>query len=64
MTNRERKLRAALRRSMLALDDWLNDFAASECNPKRVNEARLRIMERGTIGYIASVQAQNRKALK
>ena len=63
-TTKIRKLRAALRRSMIALDDWLNDFAASECDPKRVAAAHSRINEFGTIGYIADVQDQNRKALK
>ena len=59
-----RLLRRALKRSMVALDDWLNDFASSECDPKRVAEARKRIMERGTIAYIARVQKQNRDAME
>ncbi len=49
---------------MIALDDWLNLFAESECDPQRVAEARRRITERGTIAYIADVQQQNRWALK
>ena len=56
-------LKAALLRSMIALDDWLNTYADDQCDPKRVQEARDRISEFGTIGYIADVQEQNRKAL-
>jgi hypothetical protein len=58
------ELRKALFRSMAALDDWLADFADTESKPERVTEARNRIMEYGTIGYIANVQQQNRAAMK
>lgn len=56
-------LRAALKRSMTAIDDWLNTYAPEFCDEKRVAEARERLGEYGTIGYIAYVQEQNRNAL-
>lgn len=57
------RLRTALKRSMIAIDDWLNTEAEELCDEERVKQARARIAEWGTIGYIADVQAQNRKAL-
>ena len=57
------KTEAALRRSMVALDDWLNTYAEEFCDEQRVKEARERIKEFGTIGYIAEVQQQNHAAL-
>ena len=65
MTNREKKLRAALKRSMVALDDWLHVYAADQCNPSTVAKTELRLFrEGGPLAYIASVQQQNRAALK
>ncbi len=65
MTYSTRALRAALRRSMAALDDWINTYASKMCDKQRVEEAWQRIKdEGGTLAYIADVQAQNRKALK
>ena len=61
-TDNER-LRAALRRSMVALDDWLNIYAEELCDNDRVKEAKQRISEYGTLSYIALVQDQNRAAL-
>ena len=61
---RERELSAALRRSMTALDDWLNTYASEFCDEVRVKEAGERIMkEGGTLAYIADVQEQSHKAL-
>ena len=57
------RLRTALQQSMTALDDWLNTYAADQCDADRVEEARQRIMQYGTIGYIAHVQAANRAAM-
>ncbi len=57
-------LEAALTQSVTALDDWLNTYAAELCDENRVQEAQDRIMEYGTIGYIAHVQEANRKALE
>lgn len=53
----------ALRRSMVAIDDWLNVYASDLCDPARIEEAKKRISEHGTLSYIAMVQDQNRKAL-
>lgn len=57
-------LTKALEQSMIALDDWLNTYADDHCDAKRVAEARARIAEYGTIGYIAHVQEINRRALR
>ena len=65
VTHQDRtKLIKALKRSMTALDDWLNTYADDQCDPQRVAQAHERIRERGTIGYIADVQKQNREALR
>lgn len=53
----------ALERSMTAIDDWLNIYADDMCDAERVKEAKERIGQLGTIGYIASVQQANRQAL-
>lgn len=58
------RLREALAASMLAIDDWLNTYASDMCDAQRVIEARARIAEYGTIGYIAHVQGINRAAIK
>lgn len=54
----------ALETASVALDDWLNDYAHDMCDPARVAEARQRLHERGTIGYIAQVQEKVRNALE
>lgn len=61
---RIKKLEAALERSSIALDDWLNVYAEDMCDEKRVAEAKQRISEFGTLAYIAFVQDQNRTALR
>lgn len=61
---RERRLRKALERSSIALNDWLNTYASELCDEARVAEARKRIRDGGsTLAYIADIQEQNRKAL-
>ena len=62
-TERELALEKALTRSVTALDDWLNTYASELCDPKRVEEAAVRIREHGTLAYIADVQEENREAL-
>lgn len=54
----------ALQRSMTALDDWINTYAPEFCKPERVEEARKRIWENGTLAYIAEVQEDNRAAIR
>lgn len=53
----------ALKASITGLDDWLNIYAEEHCNPERVREAKNRVREFGTIGYIAHLQQANRAAL-
>ena len=57
-------LEKALTESVTAIDDWLNTYAAEMCDEARVKEARDRIQQYGTIGYIAHIQEANRKALE
>jgi hypothetical protein len=64
MPTKQEALEEALKRSITALDDWLNTYASEFCHEWRVKEARERIMEEGgTLAYIGDLQAQNRKAL-
>lgn len=57
-------LAEALSRSIVAIDDWLHQYAPDECVPRRVTETRDRIMSGGgTLAYIAEIQQQNRTAL-
>lgn len=59
------ELRAALERSVVAINDWLHQYASELCNEKDVLETWKRIRENGgTLAYIAQVQEQNRAALK
>lgn len=58
------RLRAALDRSMIAIDDWLNTYAPDLCDEARLAETETRIAEMGTLAYIAEVQQQNRAALE
>lgn len=54
----------ALRRSMVAIDDWLHVYASDMCDEADVQDSRQRIAEAGaTLSYIASVQQNNRAAL-
>jgi hypothetical protein len=61
---REQRLEAALRQSMTAIDDWLNVSFPEHCDPERVGAARQRVLQHGTVAYIADVQETNRKALE
>jgi len=58
------KCKEVLERNKLALDDWLNTFASEYCDPDRVAQAKSRIMQYGTVGYIAEIQQENRALLK
>lgn len=49
-----------INRNRVALDDWLNTYASELCDKARVTEAKVRICELGTIGYIAHIQKANR----
>jgi hypothetical protein len=57
------RLREALDRSRVAIDDWLNLYASEMCDEARVEEARKRTNENGTLYYIATVQRTNREVL-
>jgi hypothetical protein len=57
------ELALAVEKSQIALDDWLNLYASEFCSEIRVEAARRRTNEHGTIGYIADVQVGNRAAL-
>ena len=59
-----KRLRDALDQSRIALDDWVNTYAPEFCDAARVEEARARIRQHGTLGYVATVQEQNRRALE
>ena len=47
-------LLAALNAAILALDDWTNVYASDFCNEARVEEAKARLNEYGTVWYIAN----------
>ena len=63
-TQRAERLEAGLRGADQAPNDWINTYADDMCDPKDVAEARARIMEYGTVGYIAKRVAEIRAALK
>lgn len=64
-TTRERRLEAALVRSITAIDDWLNIYASDLCDEARVREARVRIRSNGgKLAYVANLQQKNREALR
>ena len=59
--NHDKEIKAAI----TALDDWMNIFAETECNPERVQEAKDRILaNHGTIGYITKVRGDLERALE
>ena len=65
MTARECLLRAALKRSVIALDDWLHQYAPFDSDTTRIKESSSRVYAAGgTLAYLADVQHQNRTALK
>jgi hypothetical protein len=58
------ELLAALKTSVIAIDDWLNTYAADHCNETHVIAARERISNSGgTLAYIADVQQKNRQTI-
>jgi len=58
------QLLEALLAGSIALDDWLNTYAAEMCDPERVREANERIHDHGgTLAYIADLQQQIRSAI-
>jgi hypothetical protein len=65
MIDKERNsVRTALQIAITALDDWTCTVAPEFCDPQRVAEALSRLMEGGTLSYIANTLEQCRKALK
>lgn len=54
---------AAMVQAMTAIDDWLSIYASDMCDDARVEEARKRVNEHGTLWYIACVQKVNSDAL-
>ena len=48
------QMRSALEQADEGFSDWLVDFADDHHDPEAVLEARKRISENGTIGYITS----------
>jgi hypothetical protein len=57
------RLREALDRSRIAIDDWLHLYASEMCDEARVEEAKKRTNENGTLYYIATVQRAVRDTL-
>ncbi len=57
-------LRDALEHAIIALDDWIADYADVMCDEDVVKEARKRIHEHGTLYYIAENVQRCRKALE
>ena len=57
------RLREALGNSVTAIDDWLNLYAPDHCDETRVEEAKMRVHEHGTLYYIAIIQEANLAAL-
>ena len=57
------RLLTALGHSVIAIDDWLHQYASEECNAEDVERTWARIRENGgTLTYIAQVQQRNREA--
>ena len=60
-----RRLRAALRASDLALQDWLHSYAGDQCSERSVAKTELRIFNAGgLLAYLAKLCKANREALK
>ena len=59
------RLRDRLQASIVAIDDWLHQYAGEFCDEKYVAETIQRIRDNGgTLAYIADVQEANRAALQ
>ena len=62
--NQDSVLRTALKRSIVALDDWLHRYVPEFCHKWHVDETDKRIAQSGgTLAYIADLQLENREAL-
>ena len=60
-----RRMREALEQSVIAIDDWLHQYASEFCDMLSVEDTKRRISQKGgTLAYIADVQSANRAALK
>ena len=55
-------LTVAINAAILALDDWTHAFAPDFCDEARVEEAKSRLTENGTLWYIATTVDRLRKA--
>ena len=55
-------LRKAVDAAILALDDWTHSYAPDFGDEARVEEARVRLTENGTLWYIATTVDRLRKA--
>jgi len=58
------QVQKALSAAITALDDWTNVFASEFCDEARVEEAKNRLIEHGTVYYIATIVEQCREARK
>jgi hypothetical protein len=64
LKDREAGLEGALQASIVAIDDWLHQYAGELCNAAFVTATARRISEAGgTLAYIAQVQEKNREYL-
>ncbi len=57
-------LREAMETAIIAIDDFVNIYAEEYCDPGRVEEARQRMNENGTLYYASSILKQCKSALK
>ena len=58
------KMRNALSSAIVALDDWTRTYAPEFCDEDSVKNTKNRLMESGTLCYIATVIQQCKDALK
>lgn len=59
------QLKEAMERSIVAIDDWLHQYASDMCLEDHVKATGRRIFENGgTLAYIADVQEKNRVAIR
>ena len=58
------RMTSALHAAILALGDWVNIYAPEFCDEQRVEEAKARINEQGTLQYVATVIQQCEDSLK
>lgn len=60
MSDIEQKCRVAL----LALSDWAVTYAPDMCDPETVEKAKARILENGTLAYVANATDQLHAAIQ